>query len=98
MKNNWKEEFKALFNSYGEDERYADLFYDFIESLLAEQKKELLDLVEKEVEKMVVNTPNEVVLLNKELPSTLQTNYYNQAVGYVDAVEDISTIINNLRV
>lgn len=58
----------------------------------------VLDLVEKEVEKMVVNTPNEVALLNKELPSTLQTNYYNQAVGYVDAVKDISTIINQLRV
>ena len=47
MKNNWKEGFKTLFNSHMEDERYAELYYDFIEYLLAEQKKELIEEILK---------------------------------------------------
>ena len=55
----------------------------------------LLLSVKEMVDKMVVNTPNEVALLNKELPTTLQTNYYNQAVGYVDAIEDLQSLLDS---
>lgn len=47
MKNNWKESFKALFDSHNEDERYAEMYFEFIESLLAEQKKELMEEIKK---------------------------------------------------
>jgi len=57
MKNNWKEDFDKRFASMYliADERIIELNHNllkgFISNLLAEQKKELLDLVEKEVEK-----------------------------------------------
>lgn len=93
--NTMNNDLKNFLEKYHDNEIFSDYQLGEIQYVIIPK---VLDLVEKEVEKMVVNTPNEVVLLNKELPSTLQTNYYNQAVGYVDAVNDISTIIKNLRV
>ena len=75
------------------DEKIIDHMHDRIKSFL---KKSFIKYLQSQVEHvnaMVVNKPNEVALLNKELPSTLQTNYYNQAVGYVDAIEDIVTYL-----
>ena len=66
----------------------------FIEHLKSSHLSLLLSVKEM-VDKMVVNTPNEVALLNKELPTTLQTNYYNQAVGYVDAIEDLQSLLDS---
>lgn len=47
MKNNWKEEFDNYFlEKIGKDDGYTEerrIVKDFIESLLAEQKKELID-------------------------------------------------------
>lgn len=57
----WKDEFEQQFGDMplwrlkGEKLEVYGRLVNFIESLLAEQKKELLDLVEKEVEKLETN-------------------------------------------
>lgn len=63
-----------------------------------EKRNEVIDEVKKEVEKLEIKTPTQVAELNKHLPSTLQIQSYNNAVGYVDAIEDISTLLENLKV
>lgn len=63
-----------------------------------EKRNEVIDEVRNEVEKLEIRTPTQVAELNKHLPSTLQTQSYNNAVGYVDAIEDISTLLENLKV
>lgn len=50
----------------------------------------LLQAVVEECEKMLVNTPEKVMELNKNLPSTLQEQSYSEAIGYTKAVNDIT--------
>lgn len=41
------------------------------------------------IEGMMVNTPDEVAELNKDLPSTIQTQAYHNAIGYTDALSSL---------
>ena len=88
----FEERFKDSFS--GGDMNEWERAKPIIEYLKSSQLSLLLSVKEM-VDKMVVNTPNEVALLNKELPTTLQTNYYNQAVGYVDAIEDLQSLLDS---
>lgn len=96
MENNWKEEMYEIITHNETSECHLKLVY-LVESLLAEQKKELLDLVEKEVEKEK-NKKYKCEIHNK--PMGLTANYYDCTdihIGRAEALSDISTIINNLR-
>ena len=56
-----------------------------------------LTQAEEAVGKAIVNTPEEVAELNKDLPSTLQEQYYHSSLGFVEAVKVAQSIINSLR-
>ena len=91
------EKFEKEYDFINDEDEYTLDKYD-VESFIEHLKSSHLSLllsVKEMVDKMVVNTPNEVALLNKELPTTLQTNYYNQAVGYVDAIEDLQSLLDS---
>ena len=76
------------------EQTYDEAMKELVEHIQSSQLSLPLSVKEM-VDKMVVNTPNEVALLNKELPTTLQTNYYNQAVGYVDAIGDLQSLLDS---
>lgn len=65
-------------------EEYLQAGFRVAKSLII---KVLQQLVKRE-EKSLVNTPDEVAELNKDLPSTIQRQAYNNAIGYTEAKQD----------
>lgn len=63
----------------------------------AEGRKEMAEEIKKQVEDMLVNTPDEVAELNKELPSTLQEHAYHEAIGYTQATSDVLALLNKTK-
>ena len=47
-------------------------------------------------EVILLNTPDEVAELNKELPSTIQRQAYNNAIGYTEAKQDTISYLQSL--
>lgn len=56
---------------------------------IKQAKLETLEAIIKEVKGMIVNTPEKVAELNKDLPSTIQEEAYLKALGYKEAVDDL---------
>lgn len=52
-------------------------------------KADILDTVLKEIDTMIVHRPDELIKLNKDLPSILQEQSYLQAIGYCEALDTL---------
>lgn len=113
MKNNWKDDFRKSFINWKlhhysvpcvKDEFVINEVESFIESLLAEQSKELAEKVDIELRRILAE---ELPILEKKIREEQKKElleevekatiyYYNDKAHFSE--EDISTIINKLRV
>jgi hypothetical protein len=50
--------------------------------------------IKKEVEKLVVHTPEEVANLNRDLDSRTQQDLYSSSIGYTEAIKAVLSILN----
>lgn len=74
-------------------EIYLTMITNFWLSKLAEREARIVE----KVEKLIVNTPEEVMRLNKDVPAPLNEFAYNHAKGYTEAVGDVLKILRELK-
>ena len=66
----------------------------FIKSFNLQTSKMLIERFKEMVEGKIVNTPSEVAELNKDLPNTIQEQAYFQALGFEEAIKEVSSSLS----
>lgn len=88
---------KEEFRNYCNTDNFSAPPYecDTISNFWLDKIQEILESKASEIEGLIVNTPEEVAELNKDVPSPINEHAYYESIGFCEAVKKSTDIIRN---